>query len=230
MARKVNTRVNTGGWRAARGLETAHSQEVVESQLKEPGPLTDGQTMAGDIESRLPPAGFYRDANGDTRWWDGAGWTEHIQAHHATEQARGPWPLGRPLAIFVGVLVLLVAAAGAAYSVTRDGSNEGTPPEISEPQTAASDEEAVDAAFSRFVALAASGRRKQACEMVAPSALEWTQPGESCEDIMLPEVWGQMTLTNLTITGDTALIVTDEYEGAIEMKRVGDEWMLTKIA
>lgn len=185
--------------------------------------------MAGGLENRSPPANFYRDANGDIRWWDGARWTEHTQAPPANEQARGRWSLGRPSALVLSALVLLVAAAGAVYLVTRDEPSEATPSEISESQPAASDEEAVKAAFSRFVALAASGRRRQACEMVAPSALQWTLPGESCEDILLPDIWGQMTLTNLTVSGDTALIVTDEYKGALEMKRVGDEWMLTKM-
>lgn len=186
--------------------------------------------MAGGLENRSPPAGFYRDANGDIRWWDGAQWTEHIQAPPANEKARGRWSLGKPSALILSVLLLLVAVTGAAYLVTRDEPSEATQSEIAGSQPAASDEEVVEAAFNRFVALAASGRRQKACEMVAPSALQWTLPGESCEDIMLPDVWGQMTLTNLTVSGDTALIVTDEYKGAFEMKRVGDEWILTKIA
>jgi len=37
-----------------------------------------------------PPAGFYPDATGTMRWWDGGAWTEHTQASPPPQQALPP--------------------------------------------------------------------------------------------------------------------------------------------
>lgn len=40
---------------------------------------------------------------------------------------------------------------------------------------------------ARGAACAAEPKR----EMMGPSALQWTLPGESCENIMIPDVWAR---------------------------------------
>jgi hypothetical protein len=61
------------------------------------------------------PAGWYPDASGSQRYWDGAGWLELPPPSPTTEAAKGLPKLSKRAGIIliVGVAVLLLAGAGA---------------------------------------------------------------------------------------------------------------------
>lgn len=45
------------------------------------------ETGARDVEEQVPGAGWYDDGTGQTRWWDGAAWTQHVAPAAAAPEA-----------------------------------------------------------------------------------------------------------------------------------------------
>lgn len=76
----------------------------------------------------VTPPGWYKDAQGSTRWWDGSHWTEHVQAinaasgNPAASQPLRPW-YKQPLRGWharlgtVSVTLSIFAIAGFALAV-----------------------------------------------------------------------------------------------------------------
>lgn len=44
-----------------------------------------------------PPAGWYPDSEGTTRWWDGSGWTETLHSSHTASAIMPVPPVEQPL-------------------------------------------------------------------------------------------------------------------------------------
>lgn len=93
------------------------------------------------------PPGWYRDAQGTTRWWDGSGWTEHVQhgtppptggapgqAFHAARAER-PWYKKKRwwaagvVAFFVIAGAVGGGTAGDEVTTASDTSESGSEPE-----------------------------------------------------------------------------------------------------
>lgn len=61
------------------------------------------------------PPGWYDDAHGSVRWWDGAGWTEHV---HAAEAGPAAAPAARPSRLWILWVVLGVVVLGLLVLAT----------------------------------------------------------------------------------------------------------------
>lgn len=65
-------------------------------------------------EIQQPPPGWYKH-NGETRWWNGAEWTEHIAAEPPAQSSRQPVYTAREKSVGVAYALLILLGGFAAH-------------------------------------------------------------------------------------------------------------------
>jgi len=83
--------------------------------------MTDQPTPPGDST----PAGFYPDAQGQMRFWDGTRWTEHTQQAPLTATAVAPVKKSHTFRnVFLGIVAAFVLLIGGCMALLGGAANE----------------------------------------------------------------------------------------------------------